>query len=82
MTALEHLIRLLPAGLRRGAPARARARRNRTRTPQYASALEARIAVCRRMNSRALWQRIRRGTWSEISLRAARQVLQARAQES
>lgn len=82
MNTIELLTRYLPFGLRRGAPARARARRNRTRTPQYASALEARIAVCHRMTSRALWQRIRRGTWSDTSIRAARQVLEARAQES
>jgi sorbitol-specific phosphotransferase system component IIBC len=48
--------------------------------PAYASAAEARLAVCRRMRSATLWRRVRRGTWSSTSMAAARRALIERAQ--
>lgn len=54
----------------------------RPRAYAYASASEARLAVCRRMHSRRLAERLRRGTWSKTSLAAARRTLSARGLES
>jgi hypothetical protein len=51
-----------------------------SRSPAYGSAGQARLAVCDRMTSAALWRRLNRGTWSATSRNAANTVLRQRAE--